>query len=548
MKEEHMKLNKKLVAMATAGALTALTAIPAMAFENEFHGTYTLKYYLSNYEQGSGGAILYGPTPAIPAGNQTQNLRTNNYFEQRARIFYTAKASDDLKLVTAFEIDSVFGDRAQGGILNGNTTSVATTSTAAFRNSGGAMESDAVNLETKWVYLQFKIPTTSTTIMAGIQPFKDSLKGILLDADIAGVISSTKLGAATVNAGYLRAYDGSYFSTGTPQNYANVRGNQNLDIGALEFKYDLTKDTKLGAVYYIYADGRPFYVTSGTGNSSISAAGTSVFTPVDSATMIHTFGLTGETKVGPVALSGFLAYQGGLVRNVNAGLPVTGAGQNGDTAYLNAFAYNLAAKAPVGPGSLRSALLFTSGNADGASKGNSKHLTGWVGTSQSPDSTWASGTGTSSYNESGMMLLNRNALNNNTSTDYAVIYNTSNGTNPINAQGMYLYTIGYDANITPKLYTNLNAGAAWAAHTNVLKPTDKTLGNNKQNATNYMGTEVNIETGYKMYDNLTARFQAAYVILGGYYKNSLNVGTVAAPIVKDPENPYTARLILSYAF
>ena len=531
-----MKLNKKLVALAAAGALTALTALPAMAFENEFHGAYTLKYYLSNYENGGGGAILYGPTPAKPTGDLTENLRTNNYFEQRARIFYTAKASDDLKLVTAFEIDSVWGDKAQGGIAQTNSVAVATTSTAAFRNSGGAMEADAVNLETKWVYLQFKIPSTPTTVLAGILPFKDSLKGILLDADVAGVVTTSKLGAATVNAGYVRAYDQSFFSAGTPQGVSNVRGNQNLDIGALELSFALNKDTKLGGVYYLYADSRPFYVTSLTANSSISAAGTSAYTLVDSATMIHTFGLTAETKVGPLALSGFAAYQGGLLRGF--------LGTN-NTAYLNALAYNVAAKAAVGPGSLKTALLFTSGNSQAASTGASKHLTGWVGVTQSPNSTWASTTGTSTYNEGGMMLLNRNALNNNTTTDNAIIYNTSNGTNPLDAQGMYLVTLGYDANLTPKLYANVNAGAAWAAKTNSLKPTDKTAGNLKQNGTNYMGTEANLEVGYKMYDNLTARVQAAYVLLGGYYANSLTKGNGTAA---DPENPYTARIILSYAF
>ena len=33
----------------------------------------------------------------------------NNYFEQRARLQYTAKVSDDLKLVTHFELDTRFG-------------------------------------------------------------------------------------------------------------------------------------------------------------------------------------------------------------------------------------------------------------------------------------------------------------------------------------------------------------------------------------------------------------------------------------------------------
>jgi hypothetical protein len=537
MKEAHMSFKKTMLAVAATGALSAAAVVPAMAFENEFHGTYNLKYYLSNYEQGGGGNFL---APTItggktfinqPTGNTSDNLRLNNYFEQRARIFYTAKASDDLKLVTGFEIDSVFGDKAQGSIT---PTSLAN-GQFTYRNSGGALEADAVNLETKWVYLDFKIPSTPTRVKAGIMPFKDSLKGILLDADIAGVLTSTKVGHTTLNAGYFRAYDQSFFTTSGANTAipANVKGNQNLDIGALEVKYDLTKDTNLGFVYYIYGDGRPFYVSTTPGNSaSPSTAGALI----DNDTKIHTFGLTGETKVGRVALSGFAAYQFGVLKDFF--------GNAGSSAYLNAFAFNLAAKAPVGPGTLRTAFLFTSGNDQNASTGNSKHLNGWVGVSQSPNSTWASTTGTTSYNEGGMMLLNRNALNNNTTTDYGIIYNTSNGTNPIDAQGMYLYTVGYDATITPKLYTNLNAGVAWAAHTNISKPFDRATG--AQNATNYMGTEVNIETGYKMYDNLTARLQAAYVILGGYYKGSANYTGITS--AKDPENPYTARLILSYAF
>jgi hypothetical protein len=251
--------------------------------------------------------------------------------------------------------------------------------------------------------------------------------------------------------------------------------------------------------------------------------------------MVHTFGLTGDAKVGPLTLSGFGAYQFGVVRGVNP---------QGDSAYINALAYNLAAKAAVGPGTLKTALLFTSGNGNNPGK----HLTGWVSTDQSADAVFSGTPATNSYNESGMMLLNRNLLNNNTTTDIAISYNSNNGTNPVNAQGLYLVTTGYDATITPKLYTNVNVGLAWAAHTNSLKPTDKSKTVATQNQSNFMGAEVNVETGYKMYDNLTARVQAAYVILGGYYEKSINLGTAAAPIAKDPENPYTARIILSYAF
>ena len=198
-----MKLNKKLMVLAAVAALGAASATSALAFENEFHGFYSLKYFLSNYEQGSNGNPLATNSSThlspYPTSNTTNNLRLNNYFEQRARIFYNAKASDDLKLVTAFEIDSVFGDRAQGSISTAAATN--TTNVAAFRNSGGALESDAVNLETKWVYLDFKIPTTPVQVKAGIQPFKDSIKGIFADFDAAGILTTTKIGAATVNLG-----------------------------------------------------------------------------------------------------------------------------------------------------------------------------------------------------------------------------------------------------------------------------------------------------------------------------------------------------------
>jgi hypothetical protein len=251
---------------------------------------------------------------------------------------------------------------------------------------------------------------------------------------------------------------------------------------------------------------------------------------------INTLGLTGETQLGPVTLSGFLAAQIGNIH------PAPGAFTA--NAPVSAFAYNLAAKAAVGPGKLRTALLFTSGNDYSESTGAKNHQSGWVSIDQSQGGAWGSTVGINSYNESGMMLLNRNALAQSGTTDNAIVYNSGNGPTPTTAQGLYLATLGYDATITPKLYTNVNVGAAWAAKTNNQKPYDRATG--AANGTNYMGTEVNMEIGYKMYPNLTASIGAAYVLLGGYYNNSANVPAGAAP--KTPDNPYTGRLTLAYTF
>jgi hypothetical protein len=529
-----MSLKKTVAIVAAASALAAIS-VPAMAFENEVHGTYTFRYYLTNYEQAGPGNL----TGAIPSGNATANLKTNNYFEQRARVFYTAKASDDLKLVTAFEMDADFGDKAQGSVpaTGGAANSGVGT---AFRNSGGALEADAVNLETKWVYLDFAIPSTPTRVKAGIQPFKDQIKGIFADFDAAGVITSTKLGAATINAGYMRLYDQSFLQVGTgSQANRRVKGLDNLDLGVLEAQVAVTKDTKLGFDYYLLNDGRSTSLSADTISTTTGAlAGTADANVARTGTgTINVFAFNGETKVGPLTLSGLAAYEFGIFKNAT---------RTNSNTYLNAFAFNAAAKAAVGPGTLRTAFLYTSGNDNDASRGASSHATGWVAVTQTPNGALNSVLPVNSYNEGGMLLLNRNTADKITNTDVTMISTTGNGNaGPLSSQGLWLATVGFDATITPKAYLNTNLGLAWAAHTNNQKPIDRIT--NISNGTNYMGAELNMEAGYKMYDNLTAKLQAAYVCLGGYYKNSQTVVGGQVYTVT-PENPYTTRIMLSYAF
>jgi hypothetical protein len=53
-----------------------------------------------------------------------------------------------------------------------------------------------------------------------------------------------------------------------------------------------------------------------------------------------------------------------------------------------------------------------------------------------------------------------------------------------------------------------------------------------------LGTEINTEIGYKLYDNMTASVQAAYLFLGDFYKVSGST----------PDNPYTTKVMLNYTF
>ncbi|TWJ17562.1 histidine kinase [Geobacter argillaceus] len=489
-------MKKKLIVVSAAAALSA--AVPASALENDFHGSYKLKYFLSNTEKGATEQIKPSATSATAA----------NYFEQRARLFYTAKANDDLKLVTGFEIDSVFGDKAQGGIDTGSNIN-----TTAFRNSGGGLESDAVNLETKWVYLDFNIPSTPVNVRAGIQAYKDPFKGIFLDADLAGVYASARYGNAQTAIGYFRPYEAMDLTTGKAK---TPRGTDNFDIAVLEGKYNINKDLTVGGAYFLYSDYR-----------------------TNAPETFHTFGVNAEAKVGPAIISGFAAYQAGFSKQNTNGLTAS----KGTT--VNAWAANVAAKVKAGPGTARTAFLYASGDQDkndGVDHSwqsvsqtkyglNTTTLTAPAGggavtsTTAAGTTTPNGGNPTNSYNESGMMLLNRNLAQGGTSTDTNIISNINN-----NGQGAVIITAGYDATLTPKVYASANVGAGLTSENQ----------NTYNNGSHYLGTEVNVEVGYKLYDNLTAGFQAAYLFLGPYYKNAVSG--------QDPVDPYTTRVMLSYIF
>lgn len=467
-----MSFKKTATIVAAAGALAAIS-VPAMALENEFHGIYNMKYFVSNVENGS--------SKDINATELGKDNKANNYFEQRARIQYIAKANDDLRLVTHFELDTKFGGDKTGKY--------------GVSSDAGVYDADGIMLETKHVYLDFNLGN-SVNVKTGIQPIKDSVKGIFFDADAAGILVKSTMGPATLSTGYFRlATESSVYGAAQPTvtsyfTSTSPIGHANTDLFTLDAKYAVNKNVNAGLGYYLLAD----------------------YANVNK--IVHMVDLNADAKIGPATISGFFAVESGYTVTDKAG-KITGAtgfdAASNQKRAISGYAANIAAKAAVGPGTAKTAFLFTSGDGNTANGNNTQ---------------WAN-TGIVTYAEGGMFLLARTGLGG-TTTDRTIIGSTGAG-----QKGVWLYTLGYDAAITPKFYTNVNAGFAWAA---------KNLNAPKGNATNYLGTEINLETGYKLYDNLTAKLQVGYVILGGYYKNS------AAGVAGDPENPYTVRTALSYAF
>ena len=472
-----MSFKKKIAIAVAAGALAAIS-VPAMALENEFHGSYGFNATFSNFQDGGSGDFF----PGVAAYGKKRKM--NNYFEQRARIQYTAKANDDLKLVTHFEIDNRFGV------------------TRAVGAGSGSLDTDSINLETKHVYLDFNLGQ-NFNVKTGMQPYKDTIKGLFIDADVPMIYTTTKLGNYKLGLGFSRFDDDAA---------AGQRlGEANKDLFVWDNSIALGKDVKAALSYYFLAD----YATGTTGSSSATLLD---LANVENAILLHTLGLSGEAKVGPATLSGFVAMQAGHQKqSVGAGAIGTRSSRQ-----FHGYAANVAAKVAVGPGTAKVALLYTSGD-NSTQTPTSSHYKGWVTSS------------VNTYNESGMMIIARNTANSPTSTDRYIRRNVTN---------IALATMGYDAALTDKLYVNGNVGFGFAP-SSYDAPLNLATAGTPRNQSDFMGTEINLETGYKVYTNLTLRAQAAYMILGGYYKNSTrnSAGTPA-----DPENPYTARLLASFAF
>lgn len=368
-----MKLRSKLPVLAAAAALTAVSATSVLAMEHQFNGAFTVYSDFSNFNGSRAGQYYYAPELF------EKKAPTANYIESRARIGYTAKANDDLKFVSLFELDYNYW---------GNS------SYTNARGGGGALGADTVNIETKSLYLDANV-SKNTNVKLGMQGFDDAFKGVFVGADMAGLLVSHSYSNASATVGAFRWDDKSDAST-------KALGRQTRDFLVVDGKYNLTKETRVGAAYYFMKDN--------TAN-------------LDSN--VHMLGVNAETVAGPLTLDGFIAAQFGQVET--------------DKKDLSAYAANLGAKMKVGKGTLRGDLLYASGDD---------------GNSTSKSHAWQSVAYESGYYANEMVILGRDK--NAFTLDNAIVFDANNQN-----RGVIFLTTGYDMPLSPKVDCSANLGFAW---------------------------------------------------------------------------------------
>ncbi|GAB4303384.1 MAG: membrane protein [Desulfuromonadia bacterium] len=433
-----------IVAAAAAGAVAA--AVPAMALENEFHGMYKFMGYQGNF--------FDGQSPKLYA-----DAHSGFFAEQRARIQYTAKANDNLKLVTHFELDSRFG---------GKNTSSGYLKTQSG-NDAGQLDADSLTLETKNIYLDFNCPITGANVKVGIQPWVDSYNALFLLADTAGISASKKFGDVTATLAWFRPYD-------TTNGDGRGPGQFTTDLIVLDGKFALNKDMKVGGSYYNIQDDA----------SKLSYE------------LLHVLGLNADLTFGPATVKPFFLYEFG---DYNA---------NND---ISAFAFGATGKVKVANGAVNLAAFYLSGDKDGCATNDC-------------DAYQVVAAGYTYFNPANMWLLIRSGQAINSST--SILSNDIT----VGGRGSLGLFAGYEGKVD-KMFYNANIGYMMA---------------NKERGTEDagIGTEINAQVGYKMFDNLSVSAAAAYAMLGDGMSKAGK--TIAGKGVAGADDPYMLNVQLSYSF
>jgi len=480
-----------LIVMAVA--LVAALAAPAMA-GMDASGFIRVKGYMGNFDNSASNPLLQKDAP------------TNSYVDQRFRGKFSF-GEENVKAVWFVETDFTFGDSGGNAAPGG-----------AARNSGGGLGGDKVNLETKNIYIWFKVPDTSLDFTVGLQNQSDAYAGVLYGgADFAGIFATGKFEPVSWKLGWGKLYEN------------NPSKTDDMALYVAEVNFVPTKAAKLGVNFYYLQDDTQRYASATNlpfatpgGPPLTNGAPAVVLAPNKKS--IYTAGLNGAFNAGPVTLSGFALYQFGKIEFMTPGT---------SDIDVNGWAADLRVDANLGPGKGFIEGIYISGGDNNASEYKSIITLSDVN---------ASPGGNSAFSRTDMMILLNNGDAINTSASLIGSSSTafsSNGfsgnTSPGNGgRGMWHIGAGYSMKLADKLTGKVGAG--YLAATKSLNVIDSTKKGKD------MGTEINANVNYNIAKGLDFGLYGAYAWLGDYYKSNV------AGAQGDPDDVWDARFRLNYAF
>ena len=249
-------------------------------------GFYRSHGWLSNFHDGSG-------TPYVSTDTAGDQARTFAYVEQRARVKF-AFGTENVQAVWFLESDMIWGDAAGGTPV---AVGASTYTGGAQRNSGGALGADRIQIETKNIYLWFKVPDHRTEFTVGLQNQSDDYAGVIFGgADMAGIFVTGMVEPVSYKLGFAKLYENQTQKT------------DDMTLYTAAVKFAPVKEVKLGFnFYYLQDDTTKVVGTTPTVLPLAIAAGNQF------KAKVYMPGVDATFKAGPATISGFAMYQCGKV-------------------------------------------------------------------------------------------------------------------------------------------------------------------------------------------------------------------------------------------
>lgn len=446
----------KYLKTAVAALAIAAIATPALA-DQKVSGYFRTQFIADNIAQ-----------PSMTSNDK----RTNSQIDNRFRLMYTNNLNEYVSFVYFGEVDTAWGQSGK-----------------AAAGQGGTDGADGVNVETKNVFLDFKVPDSIISTRVGIQGVGIGPDGILLGDDMAAARVNLQLSPmANVTAVYSKWREN------------NTAQWDDVDLYGATLNLKPSDAAKLN-LDLIWLDANQLGQFGAAAGLDANAA-----IPADSMADIYAAGLGGEFNLGAAKLNGYLAYTGGTIEDNDA---------TTSDFDLNGFMATVKGSAKVGIADAGLRLTFYSADDDALDN----EFSGFVGD--------LSG-GANEFSGENLSIFFTDAIYNNTNGGRRALIDAA-----YKGHGLLAVNATANANFTKAVYGKFGAGYFMALED----------GANEVSAAKVdtdLGFEVAARVGTKIAEKVDLSLGGAYAFLGDFYK--------ANATAADPDNVYKVSVALNVPF
>lgn len=493
---------KKRLVMALCSTLAVATALPAFALTVTNEGFFRVKSIMGNYTLRDDGY----DSPDM-------------FVDQRFRDKITFGINDYIKIVYFGEIDFQWGDASYA---NG-------------RNDGGAIGGDNVNLETKNLYVEAKIPNTALTVTAGLQGYADNEDWAILNNDFAGFKFAYAGSNWSANAAWFKLIE----ESGTSVNSIGGANNEDdVTLWAAQFSMLPTKALKIGADFY-------YFKNQGTYGGVPAPVGIPTSSLADERRTeqdLYWLALNASYKMPMMTISGWAAYTWGKMKDVPTQTPMSGASflpkyiqYYGPQDDLDVSGWVATVKADFVPAPGMTAmarLLYFSADDDATDTDQKFFQTPFLDSETAP------------FLRDGLMLMMPDAM--------GMTYPAQTGFALRDAayKGYGLFGVVANTSYTPPTMKQMyfKAAAGWFTALEDDRNHENAIHDGKN-----IGVEVNGRVGYVFAEKFDVSLNGAYAFLGDFYKSTVDEDSHRYMDRKvedgeDPSNPYALYVMVNVAF